>query len=196
MTKSTVCWCLHEQSHQVLYNRNKHLERDKLCHGSRGDQFRSDKHQTTRPPNKSRPILRPLERVIKASSHKIVKKSQTVAGSLRSQRVYVNKIGDCLPILCELALTCPHNFQNVLVRTYMYIHQQMWVTDTEAFKCQELKTNEKSQWKSIQQWKSLLNSPFSWKNSLMKLSLRTKKDYFSWFLEEAVHMIPVTQLAR
>ena len=60
----------------------------------------------------------------KASSHKIVKQSQTigdgsgklnlvqlsrstqtVAGSLRSLRVYVNKIGDCLPILCELAFT-------------------------------------------------------------------------------------------
>ena len=53
---------------------------------------------------------------LKASSHKIVKQSQTVgngsgtlnliqlsrstqtvAGSLRSLRVYVNKIGDCLP---------------------------------------------------------------------------------------------------
>ena len=40
------------------------------------------------------------------SSHKIVMQSQTVAGSLRSLRVYVNKIGDdCLPILCELAFT-------------------------------------------------------------------------------------------
>ena len=61
---------------------------------------------------------------VKANSHKIIKQSQTigdglgklnlvqlsrstqtVAGSLRSLRVYVNKIGDCLPILCELALT-------------------------------------------------------------------------------------------
>ena len=82
--------------HQVLYNRNKHLERDKLCHGSRGDQFRSDKRQTTRPPNKSRPILRPLERVIKASSHKIVKKSQTVADDRR--RIQEVEFGSTFPI--------------------------------------------------------------------------------------------------
>ena len=35
--------------------------------------------------------------------------TQTVAGSLRSLRVYVNTIGDCLPILCELALSYINN---------------------------------------------------------------------------------------
>ena len=74
-------------------------------------------------------------RLLKASSHKLVKQSHTVvydrrqiekvelgttfpivAASLRSLRAYMNKIGDCLPFLCELALTNQSSrFQNVIL---------------------------------------------------------------------------------
>ena len=79
------------------------------------------------------PSVRKVE-LLKASSHKIVKQSKTVADnrrrigkvelgstipidtdSLRSLRVYVYKIGDFLPILYELALTkyVPTVFENL-----------------------------------------------------------------------------------